>query len=351
MKNVFLKEVMTNTFPTQSYLSDHEINLVTFKSSIKKNYQYSARFYSLEIRGPGYFTLYPYRVTTVGDVYHVDYLYDLDQIKSKVAELHAMGVKIILYKPFSSLSERKDFIDYWNLSKEDIAPMDLNGTYYVDLPYSLGYEGRDAWRNFFISFMKFLFVEVGIDGVEFDGGDGYKDIGSFDPETMQKFNQYLASKYTSQELREKFNITNVNSFNFRQYLRDLGYNHCSYVVDEDVIIAHPGPDGPKDNEYAMALWEEFKSFNLKTLIEFYKFIMDNVRQWEKETGREFYISTRASTYPLDLPVLQYVDGVNWEYCWVGYPNRTAGKDFRVVQSLGKTFNPWITPWDIHEDVN
>lgn len=71
-----------NIFPTQSYLSGHEINLVTFKSSIKKNYQYSARFYSLEIRGPGYFTLYPYRVTAVGDVYHVDYLYDFDQIMS-----------------------------------------------------------------------------------------------------------------------------------------------------------------------------------------------------------------------------------------------------------------------------
>jgi len=136
MKNVFLKEVMTNTFPTQSYLSGHERNLVTFKSSIKKNYQYSARFYSLAAfniahrrapirvnpaflrdspNGPmarprplywdfsrwrmvepprrgilGFpalkcgeeVNLYPYRVTAVGDVYHVDYLYDFDQIRS-----------------------------------------------------------------------------------------------------------------------------------------------------------------------------------------------------------------------------------------------------------------------------
>lgn len=353
MKNDFLKEVMTNTFPTQSYLSGHERNLVTFKSSIKKNYQYSARFYSLEIRGPGYFTLYPYRVTTVGDVYHVDYLYDLDQIKSKVAELHAMGVKIILYKPFSSLSERKDFIDYWNLSKEDIAPMDLNGTYYVDLPYSLGYEGRDAWRNFFISFMKFLFVEVGIDGVEFDGGDGYKDIGSFDPETMQKFNQYLASKYNATELQVMFNITDISTFNFAQYLIDLGYNHHSFWVTDNVCIAHPGIEGPRDNEYAKALWREFQNFNLKMILELYKLLWENVKQWETETGRDFYISTRFGcqhfnpgngTEENDLFVLQYVDGMNWEYTWEGYPNRTASVVFRIVQSLNKTFNPWIAPF-------
>ena len=326
---VHLESVQSNQVVSEQFTSDG-------------GYPYSSRFHPVEFYGT-YSRYYPFRATLINDPFSLDFYEDIDQVKTLAAMFHAMNMKVIIYRPFSSLSEDEAFLDYWNLSLQDVAPMDLNGTYWVALPYNIGYEGREAWRSFFIRFLRILF-DAGIDGIEFDGGDGLVQLGSFDPETMQKFNQYLASKYTPQELKEKFNITDISSFDFRQYLRDLGYHHCSYVVDEDVIIAHPGPDGPKDNKYAMALWEEFKTFNLKMLVEFYKLIMDNVRQWEEETGREFYISTRASTYPLDLPVLQYVDGVNWEYCWVNYPNRTAGKDFRVVQSLGKTFNPWITPW-------
>ncbi|MCD6242466.1 right-handed parallel beta-helix repeat-containing protein, partial [Candidatus Bathyarchaeota archaeon] len=98
-------------------------------------------------------------------------------------------------------------------------------------------------------------------------------------------------------------------------------------------------------------------FKRLMLLELYKLLWENVSQWEQETGREFYISTRVGLpgWFVDLPFLQYVDGINWEYCWfsaaafgdrpdiIGYPNRTASTDFRVLQSLGKRFNPWITP--------
>jgi parallel beta-helix repeat protein len=319
--------------------------------SVERNYLYSSRFYPIEFIGAGYFASYPFRVTCVGDVYHLDFPYELDQVETRIAELHAKGIKIVIYKPFSSLSEYENFMEYYNLSKEDIAPMDLNGTYFVSLPGRIGYEGREAWRNFFINYMKFLF-DAGIDGVEFDGGDGFKNIGSFDPETMQKFNEYLASKYNATELQEKFNITDISSFNFTQYLIDLGYQNHTMIFEESVI-AHPGIEGPQDNEYVKALWKEFEEFRLKMVLELYKLLWESVKEWEEETGRDFYISTRfghqhfnpgLGTEENDIFVLQYVDGMNWEYCWVNYPNRTASKDFRIVQSLNKTFNPWIYPW-------
>ena len=307
---------------------------------------YSARYHKLEFGGSGAFTDYPFRTTVVGDFFRLDYREGFEVARAKLAELHGMGIKVILYMPFSSLSERNNFMNYWNLSPMDISPMDLNGTYYYDLPYRLGYEGREAWHEFFVSFLRFVF-DAGFDGIEFDGGDGFSAFGSFDPETMQKFNQYLASKYNATELKQKFNITDIDTFNFTQYLRDLGYHHNAVPIDS-TVIAHPGPDGPKDDPYAMALWEEFKKFNVLMLVELYKILMENVEQWEKETGRDFYVSTRAGTYPVDLPVIQFVDAVNWEYCWVDYPNRTAGKDFRILQSLNKTFSPWIYPWSSRE---
>ena len=313
---------------------------------------YSLKFHPVEFYGE--YVSYPLRATMILDPFTLDFYEDFDQVKTLTAAFHAMGMKVILYRAFSSLNENPSFLDYWNLSLQEVAPMDLNGTYWVDLPYNIGYEGREAWQTFFINFLKLLF-DAGIDGVEFDGGCGLMDIGSFDPETMQKLNQYLASKYNQTELEQKFNITDINSFNFTQYLRNLGCHYnCVYVGSTK--IAHPGPDGPQNDEYAKALWKEFKTFNRKVLVEFYKTIMENVNQWEKEKGREFYISTRVGISPLDLPVLQFVDGVNWEYCWfsspawgdhpdiIGYPNRTAGVDFRVLQSLNKTFNPWIAPW-------
>ena len=334
---------------------------------IQKNYHYSLKFHPLEFSGAGYFASYPFRTTYVGDVYHLDFPYELDQVKTRLAELHAKGIKTVIYKPFSSLSEHENFMEYYNLSKEDIAPMDLNGTYFVVLPVHIGYEGREAWRNFFINFMKFLF-DAGINGVEFDCGDGFKDIGSFDPETMQKFNEYPASKYNSTELQEKFNITDINSFNFAQYLVDLGYrNHT--IIYEDLLIAHPGIKGPQDNEYVKALWKEFEEFRLKMILELYKLLWGNAKKWEEETGKDFYISTRFGhqhfnpgngTEENDLFVLQYVDGMNWEYTWfsapgagdmsdvIGYPNRSASIDFRILQSLNKTFNPWITPFSTLE---
>lgn len=299
------------------------------------------RGYNFKFGGTGVFSEYPYRVTVVGDFFRLDFAEEFESAVAKTNELHGTGTKIILYIPgVSSLSENEKFLEHWNLSIRDVAPMDLNGTYYIDPPYQIGYEGRSAWREFYINFLKLLF-DAGFDGIELDGGDGNFRLGSFDPETMQRFNHYLASKYTPSELKQKFNITDITTFNFTQYLRDLGYHHNSVVINH-ISIAHPGPDGPKGDAYAEALWKEFIEFNLKTLLEFYRDIWGNVTSWERETGREFYVSTKITFN--NVLVTPYVDTIHWEYTWPNYPNRTASVMFKIYQSLNRTFNLWITPY-------
>ncbi len=351
--SIYPHHIKTNN--TIENLSGIEVTKIKIINAIREyetpiNYQtresYSVKYHKLEFGGSGVFTEYPFRTSVLGDFFRLDYRGEFEIAKAKLDELHGLGVKVILYMPFSSLSERKNFMEHWNLTPEEISAMDLNGTYYYDLPYTIGYEGREAWREFFVKFLKYIY-DAGFDGIEFDGGNGLSMYGSFDPETMQKFNQYLASKYNASELLKKFNITDINTFNFTQYLRDLGYHHNAIAID-GTVIAHPGPEGPKDNQYAIALWEEFKKFNALMLIELYKLLMENVQEWERETGREFYVSTRGGIILLSLPILLYVDGVNWEYCWISgkqdYPHRTASKDLWSLRCLNKTFNLWIYPW-------
>ncbi|RLG59726.1 hypothetical protein DRN86_03810, partial [Candidatus Geothermarchaeota archaeon] len=300
---------------------------------------YSLRFHSIEFFGD-YSRDFPLRATLAGDPISLDFYEDFDQVKAIFTMLHAMGIRGILYRPFSSLSENIEFMEYWNLSAEKVSPMDLNGTYWVDLPYTIGYEGREAWRSFFIKFMRLLF-DAGVDGVEFDGGEGCYSWGSFDPETMGKFNEYLASKYSIEELRKRFGIDDIKSFNFTQYLRDRGYHKYEQWTETGQLLANPADAPAKDPDpHVRALWEEWDKFKKLMVIELYKILWENVKQWEQETGREFYVSTRVGLWPLDLPILPYVDGVNWEYCWfsapafgdrpdiIGYPNRTASTDFR-----------------------
>ncbi len=333
--------LMENNKSLIKYNGAKLLEILSEKAELIKQQPYSIRFHRMEFSGYGTFTDYPLRTTIVGDFFRLDYRGEFEIAIAKTYELHGVGVKIVLYTAgISSPSEREDFIYHWNLSIKDIAPMDLNGTYYIDPPYSIGYEGRSAWREFYIKFLKLLF-DAGFDGIEIDGGDGYFRIGSFDPETVQRFKEYLASKYNSTELEEKFNITDINTFNFTQYLRDLGYHHYSLCINH-VTIAHPGIEGPKGNKYAEALWREFIEFNLRTLIDFYKTIWENVKKWEEESGRDFYISTKTTFN--DLILIPYVDAVHWEYTWPNYPNRTASMRFKIYQNLNKTFNLWIAPW-------
>ena len=349
---------VSNLFPASWTIKPIEAHLE--KQSEKKMYyikevntSYNTKLDPIEFYGD-YSCDFPLRATLAGDPFSLDFYEDFEQARAIYAMYRAMGLKVILYRAFSSLSENMEFMNYWNLTKEEISPMDLNGFYWVALPYTIGYEGREAWRAFFIKFIKLLF-DAGVDGIEIDGGEGCYDFGSFDPETIQKFNQYLSSKYTKDELLEKFGITDINSFNFTQYLRDRGYHKYERATDGPVI-ANPGNEPAKDPDpHVRSLWEEWDNFKKTMLLELYKLLWKNVKQWEQETGRRFYISTRVGLWPLDLPVLPFVDGVNWEYVWfsapafgdrpdiIGYPNRTASTDFRVLQSLGKRFNPWITP--------
>ncbi len=42
----------------------------------------------------------------------MDFLYEMEKIKTRIAELHSIGIKFVIYKPLSGLSEHSNFMEY-----------------------------------------------------------------------------------------------------------------------------------------------------------------------------------------------------------------------------------------------
>ncbi|RLE52512.1 MAG: hypothetical protein DRJ26_04645, partial [Candidatus Methanomethylicota archaeon] len=300
--------------------------------------------------------LYPVYPVSVGDVWKIELPDELLKTSIRMAILNALGIKHIGYWQFISLCEvyrYEEFLDYFNLSPENVGRMKLNGEWAylqaIDKEVIEVHHAREHYQNYLVQLLKQMF-DAGMSGVTFDGGlgDYYFKSGynSFDPETMKLFNQYLASKYTSEELREKFGITDIDSFNFKEYLNNLGY------YDDSVFEAQTFPSEPT----ARALWKELLEFDLVRLIDLYKKIRESVDSWEIQTGRKFIVLTNSPTehtitawgYPYNfLLLLPLVDGFGYEIDWGvernTYPNRTELPNFRIITSLGKILRSWTLP--------
>lgn len=316
------------------------------------------RFRAIEIVGAEDYSYYPIMATTTSDVYVVKLPEEVDDVKVQVSTLHAHGVKHLAYRSLCSVPDfgmLQYILTYYNLTPEEYGRMDLNGTYVWRIPNRivdwtiLLHHGREKTQDFEVKFLKLIF-DSGMDGIQLDSGSGdYNNmIGawSFDPESMEKFNEFLSSKYTAGELLEKFGIEDISKFNFREYLLSLGYK-----CDADL-----GVEGPQYPIEAKRLWQEFMEFNLKNLLDLYRKLHEAVEAWKKETGREFVILTNIPEAHLlnfwgrrfnFIYVLQYVSGLGSEFSWedLTFPNRTGATVFKILLSLNKTFLPWLMPVD------
>lgn len=79
-----------------------------------------------------------------------------------------------------------------------------------------------AWRDTLITWVKRI-IDIGADGVTIDGyfpniraieGVG----GSFDDYTMEDFRQYLDTKYSAEDLLSQFDIQDISTFHFRDWI-------------------------------------------------------------------------------------------------------------------------------------
>ena len=142
-------------------------------------------------------------------------------------------------------------------------------------------------------------------------------------------------------MTSKFNITDISTFDFGQYLRDLGYNASSLKESLE--------QGKSLGYYADLLWSEWCEFHLKVLVEFYKRLYTELKEYAQSKGRDFSIFSNIYHY-LDpqyniLYLINYVDGIYAEIFFddLQYPNRTPATVYKVAYSLGKHYIPMTVP--------
>ena len=184
----------------------------------------------------------------------------------------------------------------------------------------------------------------------------------FDRESIAGFNQYLSSKYNSTELAEKFNITDISSFNFTQYLRDKGYRSISLSIYEPgrshsidrVRWENLPQDIPQPDNYTRYLWREFENYQLKVLIDFYRELSSELKAYARSKGRNFWIAANlAPTLSYNgaegrlsmIPLLTGIDFPFFEiwYDDIQYPERNIAPLFRTIYAAGKHFAAMTCP--------
>ncbi|WP_448249527.1 carbohydrate-binding protein [Thalassotalea agariperforans] len=88
--------------------------------------------------------------------------------------------------------------------------------------------------------------------------------GDFSTWSMDAFREYMREKYTTAELNTK-GITNINAFNYRNFLRSRGYTHASYMAAANKITS------------GIPLFDDFIYFNRAVLNEKMAEVLDYIR--------------------------------------------------------------------------
>lgn len=106
---------------------------------------------------------------------------------------------------------------------------DLEGNEVEFLGFKRYTPASSAWRNF-VKQANRRAIDLGVDGVQFDEGqvtpllmcDWNTNPATFDSVTMADFRNYLASKYTQGELLDHFEIYDITTFHFGEYIQSHG---------------------------------------------------------------------------------------------------------------------------------
>ncbi|MHA1859509.1 MAG: hypothetical protein ACTSVF_00170, partial [Candidatus Asgardarchaeia archaeon] len=307
---------------------------------------------ALEIPAGNPAEMYPIRETMAIDLWPGLYFpKEVEVYRPLIEDLHAQGIKYMIYRNFYGVTD----VNYTHLC-EYYPDFNAVNAGFIDLdgnPYIVGYDpygtpifrastSRPYWQGFLINSTK-LAIDAGADAVVFDVGFGHYPPSelSFDPDSIAGFREFLAEKYTSEELDSKFNITDISTFDFSQYLRDLGYDADSL---RDALT-----QGTSLGGYADLLWSEWHEFHLKVLVEFYKRLYIELKGYAQNKGRNFYIFSNIY-HGLDpqyniLYLIDYLDGIYAEIFFddLDYPNRTPETVYKVAYSLGRKYIPMTSP--------
>lgn len=140
----------------------------------------------------------------------------------------------------------------------------------------------DFWRDFHIEQIK-KSVDLGADGFHFDD-PGFTIVmfphnqqpASFDIATMNAYRDYLKSKYTQNDLKNMYNINDIDDFNYREWILLNGLETTWNQLPFNGLAF------------------EYYSFLNKKTTEFFDKIISSVKQYAEDIyGRSFPISGNA----------------------------------------------------------
>ncbi|MBN1370116.1 MAG: hypothetical protein JW954_07780 [Dehalococcoidaceae bacterium] len=127
-------------------------------------------------------------------------------------------------------------------------------------------------------------IDMGVEGVAVDESTFNRQViyeagGTFDEYSMAGFTKYLAGKYSANELKTRFGITDIGSFNLRDYLAAKNLRDT----------------WNKETWPPMPITYEFGQFQMVESIKFWRQFAAELKNYAAATyGREFFISLNAS---------------------------------------------------------
>ncbi len=215
-----------------------------------------------------------------------------DQTREDVDYTHNLGRFYVANTLYSNMS--KDYTIYYEV--DSIAARTIDGKIIEDPEKIQVSLCSPTWKKVLKSHLKKM-IDVGSDGVFYDDmRDMWYLAGSFDRYTLGNFRNYLNEKYTSTELMVLFDILDINSFNYADWIR----NHGQENNWQDLPL-----DGLK---------EEFWIFNYIADRKFFKELADSIKDYALRTyGKEITISDNAffaatSDFEIHFDMIDYSVG-------------------------------------------
>ena len=204
--------------------------------------------------------------------------WNVSTIKAEIEAWHARGK---FYAAASSLQRLTN--ETITAIPDSHRTVDLNGNFITDPSEARYYTlCSPIWQQFIIDRVK-IAIDAGADAFHFDD-TGFHELmaswnehpGTFDPITMNAFKDYLSSKYGNDELLSKFDISDIESFNYGNWIKTNGMQDSW----------NKQPLHPLSSEYFLFLVKQENDFLEK--------IVSVTRQYSQDVyGREFIYSANS----------------------------------------------------------
>lgn len=303
---------------------------------------------SPNVLGPAFMGPHPEKMPIVRPNFALDYypgIYfeeDVKKVRPYLEDLHALGIKYFTYNAFDHVEHPLSGLNVYEKVPELVEKatvINLDGERITDYMEPGFYQHsilRSFYRDFLVNITKRA-IDAGADGVVFDVAIC---LDSFDPESMEGFRNFLSSRYNETFLLENYNITDISSFDYGQYLRDRGYN-ASRLAQE----AGPGGEVP--------LWDEWELYKVHVEREFFKRLSTELRSYATENyGRDFYITANRYWSNRQFATSNYVSFLSGETFIedINYPNGTLVPMYKLALALNKGFWSWNMPNSSHVEL-